>query len=114
MIALSDGTDTASWVDERTLELAARKSWATMVAVAPRGKMDPILPKLTELTGGEILLVDRERAALPEVLKAIIAKLRQRYIVAFTPTSASAGWHSLDVRVRNPAVRATFRKGYTR
>ena len=41
-------------------------------------------------------------------------RLRQRYLVAFTPTSSAAGWHELDVRVKRPNVTVLARRGYIR
>ena len=44
----------------------------------------------------------------------ILERLRQRYLLAFTPSSSTPGWHRLDVRVRRPNVKVIARQGYTR
>ena len=51
---------------------------------------------------------------LPEKLSAYFQRVRQRYLLAFTPTSDAAGRHELDVRVKKPNARVVARRGYLR
>ena len=114
VIAFSDGADTYSWLTARNVDDAARMSWASFFAVTPRALSVPLLEQVAELTGGEVLKLTTDLSSLPQVFLQILERLRQRYLVAFTPTSSTRGWHELDVRVRRPNVRVLARKGYLR
>ena len=113
LIVFSDGADTASWFEIQDVERAAKQGWASLFAVTPRAGAYSMLRSLSELTGGEVLVLDQGLASLPAQLARILDKLRQRYVVAFDPSSAAIGWHELDVRVRRPG-QVTARKGYIR
>lgn len=114
LIVLSDGADTASFLTARAVEDAAKQSWASVFAISPHASREPLLRDLVELTGGESIVLDRGLAALPATLRGILDRLRQRYVLGFTPTSASTGWHELDVRVKRPNAKVVARKGYLR
>lgn len=114
IIVFSDGTDTASWLDAAALERAARLSWASLFAISPRRLSEPMLSNLVELTGGEVIVLGEDLSALAATLLQVLDRLRQRYLLAFTPSSSSRGWHELDVRVRRPNVKVVARRGYVR
>jgi VWFA-related protein len=114
VIAFSDGADTASWLTARDVEEAARSSWASFFAVTPPHAAAPLLEGLATLTGGEVLKLGADLSTLPRLFVEILERIRQRYLVAFTPTSSTPGWHELDVRIKRSNVRVMARRGYVR
>ena len=114
VIVFSDGADNASWLDAKALDRIARRSWASVFAVSPRRPEDRVLSNLAELTGGQVIVLGEDLAALPKALLQILDRLRRRYLLAFTPSSSTAGWHDLDVSVKRPNVKVVARQGYTR
>jgi VWFA-related protein len=113
-IVFSDGADTASWMTARAIDEAAKRSWASVFAISPRAGPEPLLSDLASLTGGELIVLDRGLAGLPATLRGILERLRQRYLLAFTPTSNASGWHELEVRVKKPNAKVVARRGYLR
>ena len=114
VIALSDGRDTASWLTAKDVNDAARTSWASFFGVTPKVMPAPLLEDLAHLTGGNVVKLTDDLTTLPAVFTQILERLRQRYLVSFTPTSSSPGWHELDVRVKRPNVTVLARRGYIR
>ncbi len=114
VIAFSDGADTASWMTEKNVDDAARQSWAAFFAATPRAAAVPIFGDLASLTGGVTLTLDADFANLPETFLQILERVRQRYLLAFTPSSNAGGWHALDVRVKRSNVKVVARRGYLR
>jgi VWFA-related protein len=114
VIAFSDGEDTASWMTRKNVDDAAKQSWAAFFAATPRGAAAPIFSDLASLTGGTTLVLNAGFENLPESFLQILERVRQRYLLAFTPTSNAAGWHELDVRVKKPNARVVARRGYLR
>jgi VWFA-related protein len=114
VIVFSDGADTASWLDAQGVDQIARRSWASVFAISPRRPEDRVLPNLAELTGGQVIVLGEDLAALPKALLQILDRLRRRYLLAFTPSSSTPGWHDLDVAVKRPNVKVVARQGYTR
>jgi VWFA-related protein len=114
VIALSDGEDTASWLTAANVDEAARESWAAFFGVMPQSAEGPLLEDLASLTGGATLKVNNDFANLPETFLQILERVRQRYLVAFSPSSDAKGWHDVDVRVKRPNVKIVARRGYVR
>lgn len=114
VIAFSDGGDTASWMSATNVDEAARMSWASFFAVTPRPTKDELLGDLTSLTGGTVLTLDSDFAKLPATFLQILERIRQRYLIGFSPTSNAPGWHELDVRVKRSGVKVAARRGYLR
>jgi len=114
VIAFSDGHDTASWLTARDVNEAARMSWAAFYGVTPAAAPAPLLQDLAQLTGGDVLKLTGDLTTLPKAFQQILERLRQRYLVGFTPTSAAAGWHELDVKVKRANVKVLARRGYLR
>lgn len=114
VIAFSDGADTASWLTAKNVADAAKQSWAAFFAATPRASVVPIFGDLATLTGGATLTLNADFANLPETFLQILERVRQRYLVAFTPSSNAPGWHDLDVRVKRSNAKVVARKGYFR
>ncbi len=114
VIAFSDGADTASWLGATHVDDAARGSWAAFFGATPRVGATPIFDDLAALTGGATLALDADFANLPKTFLEILERVRQRYLLAFTPSSSVPGWHELEVRVKRAGARVVARKGYLR
>jgi VWFA-related protein len=114
VIAFSDGADTASWLKEKDVDAAARGSWAAFFGATPRAGAAPIFGDLATLTGGATVALDSDVANLPKTFLQILERVRQRYLVAFAPSSNTPGWHELDVRVKRSGARVVARRGYLR
>jgi Ca-activated chloride channel family protein len=111
-VVFSDGVDTTSWLNEKTvLEAAIRSDLVVYGVSTRRGRDNGFLRALTEGTGGrlfEIASVER----LAEAFHALFEEFRMRYILMYTPEGVTrTGWHTLDVRVRGDAS-VNARRGY--
>ena len=113
-IVFSDGADTASWLTAAAIDETAKRSWTSVFAISPRPSPERLLSDLADVTGGDLIVLTRGLAGLPDTLRGILERLRQRYLLAFTPTSNAAGWHDLDVRVKKPNAKVVARRGYLR
>jgi len=116
VIAFSDGADTASWLSAKNVDEAARGSWAAFFGATPKigPGSAPLFGDLASITGGATLALDSDFANLPKTFLQILERVRQRYLVAFTPSSDAPGWHELDVRVKKNGARVVARRGYMR
>jgi len=114
VIAFSDGTDTTSWLTARNVDDAARTSWGALFAVLPRPRPAPLLEDLADLTGGDVLKLTSDLSGLSGAFMQILERLRQRYLIAFTPSSSTPGWHELDVKVKRSGAKVVARRGYLR
>jgi len=113
-IVFSDGADTASWLNASAIDETAKASWTSVFAISPRAGPEKLLSDLADVTGGDLIVLSRGLAGLPDTLRGILERLRQRYLLAFTPTSNAAGWHELEVRVKKPNTKVVARRGYLR
>lgn len=138
-VVLTDGADNASWLTaERVLE-AARRSELVLYGIgvneatqAPRISGDPIrhpesaaappafadLPQYRFLRGLAAVsagaVFDASFATLRETFARVLADIRARYLLAYYPTNATPGWHTLEVRVRGRSAEVVARRGYWR
>jgi VWFA-related protein len=113
-IVFSDGADTASWLTAAAIDETAKRSWTSVFAISPRAGPEKLLADLADVTGGDLIVLSRGLAGLPDTLRGILERLRQRYLLAFTPTSNAPGWHELEVRVKKPNSKVIARRGYLR
>ena len=134
-LIFTDGDDSSSWLSAATVVDAARRTdlvvygvTVSAVAASPvapddaRAKLfeDPslyrsaLLPVLAHDTGGESL----SRANTKDLRAAfldVLARFNQRYVLTYaSPHAADSGWHPLQVRVTDPALTVTARRGYMR
>ncbi len=115
LIIFSDGLDTFSWLTgEAVLETAKRSDVVVYAISTSRLPDESFLSNLVELTGGALFKVDSIEN-LSSVFLRILNEFRQRYLVTYIPRDVSeSGWHKVEVRVRNRAVRVRTRPGYMR
>jgi Ca-activated chloride channel family protein len=109
VILFSDGDDTASFLTEDAVIDSAQRT-GSVVCVVMIGGEGKLLRQLAEVTGGVFIKetsLDRVASRFDEILQGF----RDRYLISFTPTGvAKPGWHKLQVKVKDAAVRA--RSGY--
>ncbi len=123
LLIFTDAVDNLSWIREDDLRRAVRGSEAliyAIVAPAPRRSAavrvsddgSRLLRDLTSATGGRLLTI-RSDEGLEEAFDEILAELRVRYVLAFTPEPGREGYVPLEVRVNRPRVQVRARDGYT-
>jgi VWFA-related protein len=112
VIVFSDGRDTASWLSERAVIDAARRSNAVVYGVSVGARNMSFLRDLTAATGGRLYEVESTRN-LPGVFLGALEEFRHRYLVSYTPQGvAKGGWHKVDVRVKRRGATVRARPGY--
>jgi len=117
-IVLSDALDNTSFFDEAAMLDAARRTDAVVYTVLPgdatvgRNVSVARLQAVSLLTGGRLVRTP-QHAVASEVNKAI-REFRQSYVLRYELEGVpAAGWHKLDVRVRNGrGYRVRARLGY--
>ena len=131
LIVLTDGLDTASSVPvEITRSVTARSEAVVHVAVLSlqtghwyfawqrfgTSAIDEFFADLRGIaagTGGRFFDVDTPNGFLPAVAE-LLEQERARYVVRYTPTTRSPGWHTLNVSTTNREHQVRHRPGYWR
>ena len=117
VVVFSDGIDSMSWLTPSEVLEAASRSQAIVYGVATRGRderEEPFLRNLVRATGGRLFEAESERH-LRERFVDVLADIRTRYVLSFTPGGAdTAGWHALAVRLRRVRGDVLARSGYSR
>ena len=142
VIVFSDGLDNASWLTSDAVEGAARRSGAVVYGVAVAAHMRPdvmpsapngrtmttaspgrpvyvpgqttFLETIASITGGRVLRADTTEN-LPRAFDEILREFRTRYVLSYSPRDVgAAGWHRIDVRVKNRRAVVRARAGYQR
>jgi Ca-activated chloride channel homolog len=135
-LVFTDGLDTSSWLSPADVVRSARQSRTILYGVTtmPVGSIRPdMVPRLRELllehptafrsaflpvvveeTSGELLftgVMNDLRATFVNV----VSRFNQRYLLSYVPTGVpAAGWHTIDVQVKDKGLRVSARKGYDR
>lgn len=113
VLVVTDGLDTSSFLSFAALRESARRSNAALHAVVTGKSATPDLDSLVDFSGGERLSAASND--LPLRIEQLLNYLRQRYVLAFSPSErAAVGWHSLRVEVPTRRVRIRARPGYFR
>lgn len=77
-------------------------------------QQSPFLKEIAERTGGDALVADSP-GALRESFTRIVSDFRSRYLLTYVPKGVdTAGWHRLDVKLKNRAGKVRARRGYDR
>lgn len=113
VVLLSDGVDTASYQAPDTVLDAARAANVVVYGIWSGREERPVfLNAVTEIAGGRLIDVSRTGDVVPAFAE-ILREFRQRYVITYTPEGApAAGWHRVDVRVKQRTVDVQFRRGY--
>src|SRR4029453_3886605 len=78
----------------------------------PGGSRYLFLPVIVSDTGGEVLHTNG--GALRTTFLHVLSRFAKRYLLSHTQTNMRAGWHPIDVRVKDRSLAVTARRGYTR
>ena len=140
MLVFSDGGDTSSWLDPRTVITAAQRSDVVVYGVTLRRQVEQrnlrearqnqferdwfqeaptsygrhFLPLLAEDTGGAVLVAERSDR-LRDTFVRVISEFKSRYVLSYTPRGVEpGGWHAIDVRLKGKRGEVTARRGYLR
>lgn len=130
LLVFTDGLDTLSWLDPRSVVNAALRSDIVIYAVSTdrRDRSDqkswyedepelfpgPFLEDLTDRTGGELLQV-RGGAELAKIFGKIVSDFKSRYLLTYAPKNVpTEGWHPIEVHLKNRRGDVTARRGYWR
>jgi VWFA-related protein len=117
IILLSDGEDTYSRYSLEDAIRALQRSEIvvyTITAHSPRYQRsgDHVLQRLADATGGRAFLL-KSFDAVDSTFGEIENELRTQYSVSFRPMAAGrCGYHSVQLRHRNPRLRIRAREGY--
>jgi Ca-activated chloride channel family protein len=112
-IVFSDGADTASFLQaEDVLETARRTDSVVYGAVYGGSGGGAFLRDLSEVTGGRVLRI-ASTDELSATFAGILNEFRQRYLLSYSPAAvAGAGWHRIEVRVKDRRLAIQARRGY--
>ena len=95
----------------------AGRSNATVYGVTVRAPGDPkeaFLNNVARATGGRVFEASSERDLSARFLD-VLADIRSRYVLRYVPRPPGpAGWHKLEVRLRNGKGDVLARPGYWR
>jgi Ca-activated chloride channel family protein len=130
LLVFSDGLDTMSWLDPRSVVNAALRSDIVVYGVSTNPRQmrvekswyedepelfpGPFLGDLTGRTGGELLQVSGG-AELAGTFAKIVSDFKSRYLLTYAPTNVpDGGWHPIEVHLKNRRGDVTARRGYWR
>ncbi len=115
LVVFSDGADTTSSLDERTVVDYARAVEATVYAIGftgTQGRSPGFLRKIASETGGEFFAPGKV-GELAKVFNEISEELKNHYLLAYTPKRpADRTWRRIELEVRRPGCEVRVRKGY--
>jgi VWFA-related protein len=112
---------TSSDGSTRSMEVDPDAALATVPVPRLRERLifDPIafrsffLPVIVHDTGGE--LIQASDADLRATFLDVLSRFNRRYLLSYTPVGVPrAGWHPIDVRLKDAALKVTARRGYSR
>jgi VWFA-related protein len=117
VVVFSDGIDNVSWLSDRDVVEAARRSGAVVYGVDAREPGDPdhrFLKDVAKATGGRIWRA-RKTDDLPARFLDVLHDIRARYVLSYSPTGVdTAGWHELEVKLRGRRGDVLARPAYYR
>jgi Mg-chelatase subunit ChlD len=118
-VFMTDGDDTTSFFDERTVLETARHAPGQMSFVLTRGggtnadrQILTVFQSIARATGGEIIQIDQDDF-LSAAFLAAIENFRTSYVLRYSPTGVpQPGWHEVSVTVKRKNYSVRARRGY--
>ena len=111
-IVFSDGVDTGSWLTAASVIESAKRLDVVLFGVSTDAARGSVLEELADASGGDLIRI-RSTRELRATLDALLKAFRQRYLLSFVPRNVPRGrWHTLKVRVKQPAATVKARAGY--
>jgi len=116
LVLLSDGVDRYSELTAVQAVERARESDVMIYPIALGRQPSTLFPQLARLTGGRSFHVTDPKR-LQATLQAVARELRYQYLLGYAPARPAdpgrgADWRSIEVRVRDRALRVRARDGY--
>ena len=119
VVVFTDGVDTTSSMDEKTVVDFARMVEATVYGIGFQGNNGPFggssggfLKRISSETGGQYFSPGKV-GDLIKVFAAISEELKNHYLLAYTPKRAPDGtFRKIELRVKREGVEVRVRKGY--
>lgn len=138
VLVFSDGEDTSSWLPRNAVIEKARRTDAVVYAVVMKnpayGRAGPLmyrsgielstndrtpwetpfLEQVADATGGSSY-ESQTTGDLRGAFTKILTEFRTRYLITYTPHGVdAAGWHPIDLKLKNRKGKVTARRGYLR
>lgn len=111
-IVFTDGRESISWLPEKDVSEAVRRSHSVLYGVHFGKDAFPFLGDAVGASGGRVLS-PRSAEDLPAAFAEILQEFRTRYLLRYTPSKvAHSGWHRVRVRLKGRSARLTYRDGY--
>lgn len=118
VVVLTDGQDTSSKMTPSAVATFAASLDVPVYVLVPQIEMernagpgvDPGLIELAHRTGGQVFVVTTP-AETSIATRTIASDLHHQYLLAFE-SDGKAGWHALDVRVKQQKLVVRARTGY--
>jgi VWFA-related protein len=116
VIVFSDGADTTSQLDERTVVELARAIEATVYGIGFKSSFGPtasgFLKRIAADTGGQFFSPDKV-AELIKVFAEIAQELKNHYLLAYSPKRPPDNtYRKIELKVKRDNVEVRVRKGY--
>jgi VWFA-related protein len=117
IVVFSDGLENASWLLASDVVEAASRSNAVVYGVDAHERDDPKNPFLRDVvraTGGQLFEAASDRDLRARFLD-VLGDIRSRYVLSYAPGGGdTAGWHTLEVRLKRVKGDVLARPGYWR
>lgn len=118
VVVLTDGQDTSSQMTSSAVATFAASIDVPVYVLVPQLEMERnagpgVAPGLIELaarTGGQVFVVTTP-AEISIATRTIASDLHHQYLLAFE-SDGTAGWHAIDVRVKQQKLVVRARTGY--
>ena len=127
VVLFTDGMDNASFLDERRVFNAIRRSdvivypvGVRMLTMTPTGPVrraptvddEEFLQALANDSGGRLVIAEGD-ADIGPAFTRILDEFNSRYVLAYSPSGVGkTGWHQVDVRLKSKKGTVTARRGY--
>ena len=111
LLVFTDGRDSGSWLGhDAVLDTALLSNAVTYGVVIPDESALAFLEETADATGGRLLRADR--GDLRSSFQEVLTEFRARYLLTYSPSDATAGWHRIEVRLRSGRGEIRARRGY--
>ncbi|MGQ0732949.1 MAG: VWA domain-containing protein [Acidobacteriota bacterium] len=115
VVLLSDGADRYSAASDADVVARGRRSAVIVYPVAIGPVRPAFFVEIATVTGGRSFHV-RDPKDLQPTLQAIVADLRDQYLLGYAPTRPpgdAAEWRAITVHAKRPELRVRARSGYS-
>jgi tight adherence protein B len=110
VLAISDGSDRNSTIDEAELLNRMSRADLTVYAVlVGDGSAEKVLSTLADRTGGALLRADR--SSIGSALRSVLADINSRFVATYQSSTVRRGWRSIEVTSKAGSISGS-RKGY--